>query len=48
MATYDLVLLTTKHEATDHQLIADHAQLIVDTRNAFHGIVKDSKKYFKA
>jgi len=48
IASFDLVLLATKHDAVDHQTVADHAQLIIDTRNAFHGVIKDSEKYFKA
>ncbi len=48
IASYDLVLLATKHDAVDHQLIADHAQLIIDTRNAFHGVIKNADTYYKA
>ncbi len=45
---YDLVLVATKHENVDYQLIADEAQLIIDTRNAFDGVIGKSEKYFKA
>ncbi len=40
---YDVVLLSTDHDDFDYKFIAEHAQLIVDTRNAFgkHGIVTD-------
>lgn len=34
LAAYDLVLIATNHAAYDYRLIAEHAQLIVDTRNA--------------
>ncbi len=34
LASYDCVLVATDHKAYDWQLIADHAKLIVDTRNA--------------
>jgi UDP-N-acetyl-D-glucosamine dehydrogenase len=34
LASYDCVLVSTNHDAYDWQLIADHAQIIVDTRNA--------------
>ena len=34
LASYDCVLIATHHKAYDWQLIADHATLIVDTRNA--------------
>lgn len=45
---YDLVLLSTNHKAVDYGLVAEHAQLIVDTRNAFAGQVKHPQRYFKA
>lgn len=38
LAGYDCVVLATNHTAFDYQWIAEHAQLIVDTRNAFKGI----------
>ena len=34
----DLVLLVTDHSAYDYQMVADHAPLILDTRNAFKGV----------
>jgi len=34
LAGYDCVLVATNHAAYDWQLVADHAPLIVDTRNA--------------
>ncbi|HLL89367.1 MAG TPA: nucleotide sugar dehydrogenase [Tepidisphaeraceae bacterium] len=34
LAAYDCVLIATHHKAYDWQLVADHAKLIVDTRNA--------------
>ena len=45
---YDLALVATRHENVDYQLIADEAQLIIDTRNAFDGVIGQSDKYFKA
>jgi len=33
IAGYDAVLISTAHEDVDWKLIADHAQLVVDTRN---------------
>ncbi len=45
---YDLVLVTTKHENVDYRLVADEARLIVDTRNAFDGVIGKSDGYFKA
>lgn len=32
---FDVVLLATDHEAFDYEMIADHAQLIVDTRGVY-------------
>ncbi len=48
IAKYDVVLLSTDHDDFDYKLIAENAQLIVDTRNAFnkHGFKSD--KIFKA
>jgi len=43
---YDLVLLSTDHSYYDTKFIAQHSNLIVDTRNAFKGI--RSKKIYKA
>jgi UDP-N-acetyl-D-glucosamine dehydrogenase len=35
---YDCVLIATHHAAYDWQMIADHAKLIVDTRNATRNV----------
>src|SRR3954468_17773995 len=35
---YDCVLIATHHSAYDWQLVADHSQLIVDTRNATRNV----------
>jgi len=35
---YDCVLIATHHSAYDWQMVADHAQLIVDTRNAMRHV----------
>ena len=48
VASYDLVLLSTNHQAVDYALVAEHAKLLVDTRNAFAGQVKHPQRYFKA
>jgi UDP-N-acetyl-D-glucosamine dehydrogenase len=34
LASYDAVLISTDHAAVDYALVASHAKLIVDTRNA--------------
>jgi UDP-N-acetyl-D-glucosamine dehydrogenase len=38
IARYDCVLIATHHAAYDWQLVADHAQLIIDTRNATRSV----------
>ncbi len=38
LAEYDCVILATDHSVFDYPWIANHARLIVDTRNAFKGI----------
>jgi len=40
---YDLVLISTKHSKVDYQLLADHASIIVDTRNAMSGFSGKAK-----
>ncbi|MCW0220430.1 MAG: nucleotide sugar dehydrogenase [Prosthecobacter sp.] len=48
IANFDLVLLATNHQVVDYALIAEHARLIVDTRNAFAHLLKGQPHYFKA
>ena len=45
---YDLVVVSTDHSDFDYKMIAENANLIVDTRNAFekNNIVND--RIFKA
>jgi UDP-N-acetyl-D-glucosamine dehydrogenase len=38
LAGYDCVLVATHHAAYDWQLVADHAKLVVDTRNAMKNV----------
>jgi UDP-N-acetyl-D-glucosamine dehydrogenase len=38
LARYDCVLVATHHQAYEWQMIADHAKLIVDTRNAMRDV----------
>ncbi len=38
LAKYDCVLIATHHAAYDWQMIADHATLVVDTRNALRSV----------
>ncbi|WP_264739725.1 nucleotide sugar dehydrogenase [Cytobacillus firmus] len=42
----DLVLITTDHSEFDYQLIANHSNIVFDTRNTFKGIER-SNKYYK-
>ncbi len=35
ISSYDLVLVSTDHDAVDYSFVAKHARLCVDTRNAF-------------
>ena len=44
----DCVLICTDHKAIDWQLIADHAQLVVDTRNAMAKLDSVKALVFKA
>lgn len=48
ISKYDVILLSTDHDDYDYKFIAENAQLIVDTRNAFakHGVL--SNNIFKA
>ena len=34
IVSYDAILISTNHDGVDYQLLADHADLIIDTRNA--------------
>lgn len=42
IAQYDCVVLATAHQAFDYDMIAMHANLIVDTRGAFRGHQNDN------
>lgn len=48
LADYDLVLVATNHKAVDAALIAEHARLVVDSRNALSTLMKGKPNYFKA
>ncbi|HUU94567.1 MAG TPA: UDP binding domain-containing protein, partial [Phycisphaerae bacterium] len=48
LASYDAVVISTDHTAYDSQFIADHAKLIVDTRNATAGVRGNRSKIVKA
>ena len=48
LAGQDCVLVATDHSAYDWQLIAEHAPLNVDTRNALAGVNCEHHKIYKA
>lgn len=48
LASYDAVVLTTNHAAFDYDLIAQHARLVVDTRNALASRMQGRANYVKA
>jgi UDP-N-acetyl-D-glucosamine dehydrogenase len=48
VAAYDCVLIATDHTQTDYRMLADHARLIVDTRNAMTGITNPKARVVKA
>jgi len=45
---YDLVVVSTDHSDFDYRMIAENAQLIIDTRNAFQSRSINSGNIFKA
>ncbi len=45
---YDAVLLSTDHDDYDYEFIYKHAQLVVDTRNAFKRNELKNEKFIKA
>jgi UDP-N-acetyl-D-glucosamine dehydrogenase len=48
IASYDCLLISTNHKAVDYKLIAQHAKLVVDTRNAMAQSGIDASKLVKA
>ena len=48
LKAYDVVLISTNHSAYDYELICEHAQLVVDTRNATKSVSKNREKIVKA
>ncbi len=48
IASYDAVVIVTDHTAVDYRLYADHARLIVDTRNATKGLRPCKARVVKA
>ena len=48
LKTFDVVLVSTDHDVVDYELIADHAALIVDTRNVFARLGLSNERVVKA
>jgi UDP-N-acetyl-D-glucosamine dehydrogenase len=48
LTAVDCVLLATNHSDYDYQFILDHADLIIDTRNAFAGLKGAADKVIQA
>ncbi len=48
IAGYDAVLISTDHSSYDYPFIVDHAQLVVDTRNATVSVRRGRRKIVKA
>jgi len=48
LKNYDVVLIATDHSYYDYQWIVDHAQLVIDTRNATVSVKQGRNKIVKA
>ena len=48
ISAVDCILLATDHSAYDYRFILDHADLVVDTRNAFNGLTGAAEKVVQA
>ena len=48
LAEQDCVLIATDHTAYDYDLIVQHAQMVLDTRNATQNVAQGRKKIHKA
>ena len=48
LSKYDCVLISTDHSLYDWEFIVEHAQLVVDTRNATAGVTSNRHKIVKA
>ncbi len=48
LAKYDAVVISTDHSRYDYQFIVDHAQLVIDTRNATKSVKGGKRKIIKA
>jgi UDP-N-acetyl-D-glucosamine dehydrogenase len=48
LSGYDAVLISTEHSAYDYPFIAEHARLIIDTRNAMRDVKHPAARVVKA
>ena len=48
VAAFDAIVLATDHTAFDYVLLAEHARLVVDTRNAFRSRLDGDPRYVRA
>ncbi|MEI9963086.1 MAG: UDP binding domain-containing protein [Limisphaerales bacterium] len=48
ISSFDLVLISTAHDAVNYRQLADWSRLIVDTRNVMAGIKGADEKLWKA
>ena len=48
LSSYDVIIITTNHSSYNHNLIYEHAKIIIDTRNALGSRGQKSKKVWKA
>jgi len=48
LKSYDVILIATDHSYYDYQWIVDHAQLVIDTRNATASVKRGKRKIVKA
>ena len=48
LGDYDAVMICTDHSSYDYDKIVEHAQLVIDTRNATKGVKQNRKKIVKA
>lgn len=43
----DIVIITTDHTSVDYQQVADHAQAVLDTRNATRSVLKGKNNIWR-
>jgi len=48
LSSVDAAMILTDHSCIDYQWVVDHAPLVIDTRNATHGIRRGGRKIVKA